>query len=106
MARLLPSQRKHKILLALASGLIGLLAAHAIWGHYGLLHLRALERQQEQLEGRLFQLHRENERLRSHLERIERDDLYLEQVVRERFGLVGPNEILVEFATPTPSATP
>ncbi len=104
--RLIPSQRKHKILLLLASGLTGLLAAHAIWGPYGLLHLRALQRQQAQLEGYLLQLHQENERLRAHLEKIERDDLYLEQVVRERFGVVGPNEILVEFATPTPTAAP
>lgn len=104
--RCLPSRKKHKILLLLASLLVGLLAAHAIWGHYGLLHLRALERQQAQLEGHLFQLHRENERLRLHLERIERDDLYLEHLVRERLGLVGPNELLVEFATPTPAAPP
>ncbi|MCX8072072.1 MAG: septum formation initiator family protein [Candidatus Binatia bacterium] len=97
---------QHKIFLLLAIVVIAALAAHAIWGPYGLLHLRYLEGQQAQLEKQLFRLHQENEELRAHLERLESDDLYLEQVVRERLGFVGPNEILLEFATPTPTATP
>ncbi|GIW44452.1 MAG: hypothetical protein KatS3mg077_1734 [Candidatus Binatia bacterium] len=103
--RLKPFSTKHKILLVLATAGIAALAAHAIWGQYGLLHLRYLEGQQELLEQRLFRLHLENERLRSHLDRMETDDSYLDQVVRERLGLVAPNEVLIEFATPTPTTT-
>jgi cell division protein FtsB len=49
-------------------------------------------------------LHQQNERQRHHLQRLEQDDRYLEQVIRQRLGLVGPNEVLVLFATPTPTS--
>jgi cell division protein FtsB len=98
------SNPKHKIPLLLAITLIALLAANVIWGPYGLLHLRFLEGQQAQLEAQLFRLHQQNEWQRRHLQRLEQDDHYLEQVIRQRLGFVGPNEVLVVFATPTPTA--
>ncbi|GEM_PF-1919790 len=100
------SKAKHKIALLFAITPLVLLAAYAIWGRDGLLHLRFLEGQQAQLETQLFRLHQQNERQRHHLQRLEQDDRYLEQVIRQRLGLVGPNEVLVLFATPTPTPVP
>lgn len=102
--RLQFSHLKNKIWLALGLAFVGLLGVDAIWGRHGLLYLRYLEGQQSQLEDQLFQRQRENEQLRRHIERLESDDTYLEQFARSRLGLIAPGEILVEFATPTPTA--
>lgn len=101
--RLQSRRVKNKILPVLFVIILTLWIAHVIWGSNSLPLLLSLEARQAQQKALLFERQRENERLRNHIERLETDDVYFEQFVRGRLGLIAPGEILIEFATPTPT---
>ncbi len=90
---------KYKVVLpvAVAYALAGALAASAIWGNRGLVHLWRLEAQLAELERTALQLQRGNSALRARLRRLRSDTNFLEQVIRERLGWVREGEILYRF---------
>jgi cell division protein FtsB len=94
MALLPPPPAKYKgCLAACVLGLVLFLFA-AISGDHGLLYVRRLQAQQRELEQTAFQLQQRNEHLRQHIQRLQSDDRYLEQLARERLGLVKKGEII------------
>lgn len=97
--RYLPSlPKKHKAVVFAGFVALALLAASAVFGRHGVLHLRRLDRQQEGSERFAAALGAENTRLREHLHRLEHDDAYLEKLARERLGWVKPGEVLYHVA--------
>jgi len=66
----------------------------AVFGSGGVVHLRQLHRQQAELESVAYALALDNQRLADHLDRLEKDDRYLEALARERLGWIRPGEIV------------
>jgi len=91
------SKYKAGLPVGIACALATALIASAVWGHRGLLHLRRLEAQLEELERTASQLQRHNRALRARLHRLRSDPGFLEQVIRERLGWVREGEILYRF---------
>lgn len=82
------------------------LALSLLVGDRGLLHLRKLRHELRSLEGTALTLLRENEALRERIARLQKDDEFLEKIVREELGYVREHEIVYRFRpaaqTPVP----
>lgn len=76
------------------------------FGERGIWHLWRLSREKRALDDRNFLLRRENDSLREKIERLRRDDAYLEKIAREELGLVRPGEIVYRFAPPQRAPEP
>jgi cell division protein FtsB len=91
---------KHKaIVLAGMAGLIALIG-FAIFGSRGVVDLWGMQQKQVALESLAFRLQQDNERLRTHIDRLEHDDAYLQKVVRERLGWIQPGEVVYRVRRP------
>ena len=78
-----------------------LLAASTLAGEGGLLHLWKLQQQQRELQTEIFTLLRENEDLRTRIERLHSDDKFLEKVARESLKFAKQGEIVFLFQDPS-----
>lgn len=94
MEPLAPLSRKYKAVVFGGVVALGLLAGFAVGGSRGWWHLQRLRQKQERMEVLAFRLEQENARLRDHLRRVETDNGYLEQLVRERLGWIKPGEMV------------
>ena len=74
-----------------------LLALSATVGKHGLLHLWQLQQEQRVLETKAFDLSRENDDLRERIARFQKDDEFLEKVVREELKFVKKGELVYLF---------
>jgi cell division protein FtsB len=83
-----------------------LLALSVSIGKHGLLHLWQLRQEQGALEGRAFDLSRENEDFRDRIERVTKDDEYFEKIVREELTFVKKGEVVYVFRGSTETADP
>ena len=70
----------------------------------GILHLIELRRQQAELSEQAFDLLQNNEALRKQIVRLHDDDRYLEELAREKLGLVGQHEVVYRFPAPAEPA--
>ena len=84
---------------------IALIVVAVIWllfapgtGVYSLIRLRAKTTELEQQTQTLL---RTNEELRAEIERLKHDQAYLEQVAREKYGLLKKNERVFDFSKST-----
>ena len=85
--------------------IIVLIIAAVIWvlfapgtGVYSLIRLRS---KTTQLEEQTEALLKTNEELRAEIERLKHDQAYLEQVAREKYGLLKKNERVFDFSKST-----
>lgn len=85
--------------------IIGLVIGAFLWllfapgtGVYSLMKQR---RKIVELESETEVLLQTNEQLRAEIERLKHDDAYLEQVAREKYGLLKKNERVFDFSKPT-----
>jgi cell division protein FtsB len=62
-------------------------------------HLHFKEREQ-QMQANLARLQERLDAQSEYLNRLMTDDIFLEQVVRQRLGFVAPNEVVFRFETP------
>jgi cell division protein FtsB len=99
-----PLRTKHKVVVFAGFVLLALLGIAAVFGEHGVAHLFHLHRQQEEAERLAAVLSSENQRLREHLRRLQRDDIYLETLARERLGWIKPGEIVYHVAPKRDSA--
>ncbi len=83
-----------------------LLALSVSIGKHGLLHLWQLRQEQGVLEGRAFDLSRENEDFRDRIERVTKDDEFFEKIVREELTFVKKGEVVYVFRGSTETADP
>src|ERR1051325_5809262 len=85
--------------------LIILLCIYTIAGQRGAIHLWRLRAEQARLDEQNYAMHRENERLRERISRLQNDNFYLEKDAREEVKLVRPGEIVYRFASRNSRAT-
>jgi cell division protein FtsB len=104
MALLPPLPKKHKgWLAACAVGLVLFMFA-AVYGGHGLMHVQRMRSEQDNLQRMVFDLQQNNEQLRQRIRRLQSDDRYIEQLARQRLGLVKKGEIVYRNKHPQPSA--
>jgi len=103
MALLPPPPSKYKAWLAACVLALVLFVVAAIWGDHGLIHVWRLQAQQHEQEQTAFVLEQQNEHLRQRIQRLQSDDRYLEQLARERLGLVKKGEVIYRVM-PAPAA--
>jgi len=82
--------------------IIALIVVSIVWllfapgtGVYSLIKLRS---KTTQLEVQTQALIESNEKLKAEIERLKHDDAYLEQVAREKYGLLKKNERVFDFS--------
>lgn len=71
--------------------------ASLVFSDMGLLHYRELSEKKASLEGDLWALRQDNEKLRASIKTLKENDFYLEKHAREDFGLAGPDEYVFIF---------
>ncbi len=71
--------------------------ALSLWGEEGWLRWRALHREKHKLEERILTLLYQNRTLHQYIERLRKEDFFLEKVAREELGLAREGEILYRF---------
>jgi cell division protein FtsB len=95
----LPPKKYKGLLAACAVGLI-LFTAAAVCGDHGLMHLLRMRGEQGDLERMAFELQQNNEQLRLLIGQLQSDDRYIEQLARQRLGLVRKGEIVYRVTHP------
>ena len=76
------------------------LLVYLIAGEYGVLHLIDLRREHAALQTHIRDAEEENQKLRREVDRLKRNPEYLEQVIRDEMGYVGPDDMIFVFDTP------
>jgi cell division protein FtsB len=84
----------------LFSSLLVALGVLTAFGERGVFHLWRLYDEKRQLQEKNFLLQKENDALRERVDRVRRDDDYLEKVAREELGLTRPGETVYRLASP------
>lgn len=85
------------VALLLATAIV---AISAVFGRQGARHLARLRAERAAVADATFALLRGNARLREEIERLRRDERYLEQLARRQLGLVRPGELVFRFRDP------
>ncbi len=93
-----PSRSSPRWVVYLFSSLLVALLLFTAFGERGVFHLWRLQGEKKQLQEKNFLLQKENDGLRERVERIRRDDSYLEKMAREELGLTRPGETVYRFA--------
>ncbi len=82
------------------------LAVSTLVGERGLLHLLKLYQELQSLKTAALTLLRENEVLRERIARLQKDDEFLEKIVREELGYAREQEFVYRFRRPSQVPTP
>jgi cell division protein FtsB len=101
MPLLPPPPAKYKGRIAAGVLALVLFVVAAIYGDHGLIHVLQLQGQQRELEQTAFLLQQRNEHLHERIRRLQSDDRYIEQLARERLGLVKKGEIIYRVMAPS-----
>jgi cell division protein FtsB len=81
--------RKYAILVTILAFLFILL-----FSEHGLLDYMKLKRQISAINQSIGMLERENVQLKAQVDRLQKDDLYLEELARQKFGFIREGEKL------------
>ncbi len=92
MGYLPPLPKNYKGVIAAGFVALAVCAFFAVVGSRGVLHWRSLQRQQARAESIAYRLEQRNEALRTHVDRLQHDDAYLERLAREHLGWIKPGE--------------
>jgi cell division protein FtsB len=95
---------RHRIVLAVTGAATLALVVALVFGSRGLLHLRALSTEQDELGRRIALLLHENDQLRERIHRLRTDDRTLERLAREQLGFTRPGEVIYRFQSRSDSA--
>ena len=93
-------RKRYKLVLTVLLALVGLLALYLVFGKSGLLHIYYLKQQKVALEAEIDRLNADNDMLRKQIERMTLDSDYMEQVIRDKLGVVKPDESIILFKEP------
>lgn len=91
------SGSRQRVVLGVAVAATTVLVGVILFGSRGLLHLRTLTAEQEELGHRIALLLHENEQLRNRIHRLRTDDRTLERLAREQLGFTRPGEVIYRF---------
>ncbi len=88
--------RMKRALIAVAVAAALGLAGFGVFGQRGLLSLHKLRADRMKMEQDASQLKKENESLRQKLELLGGDLKYVEKLVRQKLGMVRPDEVIIK----------
>lgn len=71
-----------------------------VFGERGLLRIYEMKREKESIDRSISELNTENQKLRLSIEALRNDPHHLERIARKELGLVRPNEVVYQFASP------
>lgn len=71
-----------------------------IWSPNGLLHLRQLHLEHQELTSRNIVLEKENHQLYQQISRLRNDPVAIERLARQELGLVKEGELIFQFVLP------
>jgi len=71
-----------------------------MWSPNGLLHLRQLHAEHQELLQDNHSLEKENHRLYEEISRLQKDPDAIESLARQELGLVRENELIFQFVKP------
>ena len=74
-----------------------------IWSPNGLLHLRQLRDEHQELTTRNLILEKENHQLYQEISRLRNDPTAIESLARQELGLVKEGELIFQFISPADS---
>jgi cell division protein FtsB len=87
----------------LAGGLVLVVAASlAVYGGSGVLRVRAMQQEIQQLESELATLRAQTEKLTATIDKLRHDPAYIEKLAREDLGYVREGETVLKFPTTKP----
>lgn len=72
----------------------------------GYARWHELNERKQRLQREIVELERANRETRLTIERLQRDPDYIEQVAREKLGVVRPGEVILQLAPPSPDTIP
>ncbi len=98
----LQENRLLKIILLLVIGSLAWLLFAPGTGVYSLLKMRS---KVASLETETSELVQNNEKLQEEIERLKNDLVYLEEIAREKYGLIKQNETVFDFSRPQKDST-
>lgn len=84
---------KRVLILMAIAGLLWLVFAPG----WGILHYRRLHDRMETLARENESLEKRNAELKKEIERLKTDDAYLEEIARQKYGMLKENETVYEF---------
>lgn len=93
-------RKRQTILLATAGGVLAGLLLFMLFSDRGLAELNALEAERDRITRHNRGLIQENIALGVEIDRLNHDAVYIENVARREFGMVGQDEILVKPQRP------
>ena len=73
-----------------------------IWSPNGLLHLRQLRVEHQDLLQKNYILEKENQHLYEEISRLQKDPDAIESLARQELGLVREGELIFHFVKPQP----
>ena len=86
-----------------AGGLVLLVAASlAVYGGSGVLRVRAMQQEIDQLERELATLRTQTEKLTATIDKLRHDPAYIEKLAREDLGYVREGETVLKFPATKP----
>lgn len=94
MSFLPPPPAKHKAVVGLGLVLVALALGALVFGDHGLVEYRELRADLREEEEYAFELQQNNDENRRRVALLRSDVRYLENLARERLGLVRPDEIV------------
>jgi len=97
----LQENRLLKIILVLVLASLAWLLYAPGTGVYSLLKMRS---KVATLETETRELVQSNEKLQAEIERLKNDPVYLEEIAREKYGLIKKNEQVFDFSSPQKSS--
>ena len=77
-------------------------AGLAVYGGSGVLRVRAMQQEIDQLERELATLRAQTEKLTATIDKLRHDPAYIEKLAREDLGYVKEGETVLKFPTTKP----
>jgi cell division protein FtsB len=88
----------------IAVGALALIMAYGVvFGHNGLTAFAAKRREARVLQTQTEQLQKENERLRGHVDRLQKDPSAIEHEARQEFHYTRPGEVIYTLPSSKPA---
>lgn len=87
---------RQNILIALALAAVVVMFFMIVFGDNGLVDLRLLHNEHENLQVRNEQLAGENLRLHRQIDRLKHDPAYIESIARQELGMIAPDEVIIK----------
>lgn len=86
-----------KRLFLVPAAVMGFILYFTVFGDRGLLSIKHLRRDRDEMQKRFTELKDENEKLKREISALQSDRRYLESIARKDFGFVRPNEVIYQF---------